>query len=154
MATILDALTLDADPLTLDADQLQLSRTDVVVVPAEGSSVARWSYTATATHWARTGLDDWTRQANFAAPVQFLCDYKIERDVVGAGTMSGGTGELSSRMVIYTGRANIRRGDFVLIGDSAALSPIGVDGAREVRSVTQFGDVFERLADDFQLETA
>jgi uncharacterized membrane protein len=25
---------------------------------------------------------------------------------------------------------------------------------REVRSVTQFGDVFERLADDFQLETA
>lgn len=151
---MLDALTLDDDALTLDSDALALYDADVVVTPVEGSSVARWSYTATATHWARTGLDDWTRQANFAAPVQFLCDYKIERDVVGAGTMSGGTGELSSRMVVYTGRANIRRGDFVLIGGSAALSPIGVDGAREVRSVTQFGDVFERLADDFQLETA
>lgn len=125
-----------------------------LALAAEGSSVARWSYTATATHWARTGLDDWTRQATFAEPVQFLCDYKVERDVVGSGTMGGGTGELLSRLVIYTGRANIQRGDFVMIGDSTAASPIGVAGAREVRTVTQFGDVFERKADDYQLETA
>ena len=151
---MLDALTLDDDALTLDSDALALYDADVVVTPVEGSSVARWSYTATATHWARIGLDDWTRQSTFAEPVQFLCDYKIERDVVGSGTMSGGTGELSSRLVIYTGRANIQRGDFVLIGDSTAASPIGVAGAREVRTVTQFGDVFERKADDYQLETA
>jgi hypothetical protein len=115
----------------------------------EGSSMARWSYTATATHWARTGRDDWSRVATYAAPVSFLCDYKIEAQK----SMDAEGEEFTARLIVYTGRANIQRGDYVLIGSSSSASPIGVEGAREVRTVTQYADTFSRVADDFMLQT-
>ena len=145
----LDALTLDDDPLTLDADPLQLYDADIIVTPTEGSAAARWSYTATATHWARTGRDDWTRQATYGAPVTFLCDYKIEA----MKSMDAEGEEFTARLIVYTGRANIQRGDYVLIGASSSASPIGVEGAREVRNVTQYADTFDRVADDFMVQT-
>jgi hypothetical protein len=145
----LDPLTLDDDALTLDADALQLYDVDVVVTEQEGSSLAKWSYTAPATHWALTGRDDWTREATYAAPVAFLCDYKAES----VKAMDAEGEEFTARLVVYTGRADIKRGDYILIGTSTAASPIGVDGAREVRSVTQYADTFERLADDYTLQT-
>jgi hypothetical protein len=145
----LDALTLDSDALTLDADPLQLYDVDVVVTPQEGSSVANWSYTATGTHWARTGTDDWSRVSTFAAPVSFLCDYKVES----TKAVDSDGEEFVAKLTVYTGRANIQRGDYILIGASTAASPIGVDGAREVRSVTQYADTFERIADDYTLQT-
>ncbi len=113
------------------------------------SASADWSYTATATHWARTGRDDWTRQATYGAPASFLCDYKIEA----MKSMDAEGEEFTARLIVYTGRANIKRGDYVLIGESSSASPIGVEGAREVRNVTQYADTFDRVADDFMVQT-
>lgn len=144
----LDALTLDSDPLTLDADGLALYDVDVVIAP-EGSSAARWSYTAIATHWACIGLDDWTRVQSYASPVLFLCDYRIESQRV---TDEHGD-EFVAKLVVYTGRDNIKRGDYVLIGQSTEADPRSVANAREVRAVTQYADTFERTADDFAVMT-
>ena len=48
--------------------------------------------------------------------------------------------------------ADIKRGDWVLIGTSALADPVAA-GAREVRAVERFGDTFERTADDYLIGT-
>ena len=112
------------------------------------SNAANWSYTSTATHWPSMGRDDWTGTLRFGAPVSFACDYsaKAERMTDQKGV------EFVSRQIIYTERATINRGDFVMIGASTAADPIAA-GAFEVRSVTRFSDTFEKLADDYMVAT-
>lgn len=113
------------------------------------SNSASWSYTATATHWPRLGVDDWTRRATFGAPVQFPCDYVAE-----ARKLTDDRGEeFVSRQIMFTERASIKRGDFVLIGASSAADPTLLEDAQEVRSVTRYGDTFERAADDYRVAT-
>lgn len=113
------------------------------------SAVANWSYTATATHWARLSRNGWSGRASFASPATFACDYRSEarseRDADGV--------EFTTRHTLWTERSAIKRGDFVLIGSSAAADPTVVDGAEEVRSVRRDADTFDRNADDFVVMT-
>lgn len=113
------------------------------------STLANWSYTSKATHWARLGRDDWTRQASFGPPTVFACDYMAEsrKAVDDRGE------EFITREVIHTEKSDIRRGDFILIGLSAALDPAALADAHEVRAVTRYADTFENAADDYKAMT-
>ena len=112
------------------------------------SSAARWAYTSTATLWRRTGRNDWYDVTSYALPVTFACDYKAE-----AVRMTDAVGiEFTTRQMIYTERADIQQGDFVLIGTSSAADPRAA-GAFEVRAVTRYADTFENVADDFRIAT-
>lgn len=112
------------------------------------SAAASWSYTATATVWPFLGRDDWTGALSFGAPSSFACDYSAE-----AKTMIDDTGvEFVTRQTLWTERADIKRGDRVLIGASAAVDPVAA-GAVEVRAVKRSADTFDRKADDFTVMT-
>jgi len=110
------------------------------------SSAAAWSFTATATLWARQSRDGWSGVQAFDAPVQFACDYQAE-----AKTRTDSKGrEFVSRLVIYTERAGIKQGDRVMLGTSTAADPMTVDSV-EVRDVVRYADTFERLRDDYEV---
>lgn len=112
------------------------------------SAAAAWSYTATATVWPLLGRDDWSGALSFGSPQPFACDYAAE-----AKRMTDDTGvEFVSQQTIWTERADIKRGDRVLIGASSAVDPVAV-GASEVRSVKRSADTFDRKADDFTVAT-
>lgn len=110
------------------------------------SSLAAWSYSAKATHWPKTGRDDWSGVDTFGAPVVFDCDYsgKAERRTDSKGL------EFVASLVIYTERNSIEPGDRLMLGEHSEASPISA-GAVEVRSVTRSADTFERLADDYEV---
>lgn len=112
------------------------------------SSVANWSYTATATLWRLVGRDDWTGATLYAAPVTLACDYSAKAE---SRTDARGQ-EFVTRQVVYTELAGVKPGDYLLIGTSAEPDPL-VAGASEVRAVQRNADTFERLADDFELLT-
>jgi hypothetical protein len=112
------------------------------------SAAASWSYTATATLWVLLGRDDWTGAVTYGAPQEVPCDYsaKAERRTDAKGV------EFTTRQIIYTERADIKRGDRIVIGTSTSLDPVAA-GAAEVRSVQRYADTFDRLADDFEVAT-
>jgi hypothetical protein len=112
------------------------------------SSLAAWSYTAIATLWPLASADEWSGAKNFGAPVQFACDYSAE-----AVRMTDDAGvEFTTRQILHTERADIKRGDMVLIGTSSLPDPVAA-GADEVRAVKRFSDTFERVADDYRIAT-
>ena len=112
------------------------------------SAAANWSYTAKATHWPRLGRDDWTGQESFGAPVHFDCDYSAE-----SVRMTDANGvEFTSRQTLYTEYADVKQGDFVLVGESNEASPIAA-GAVVVRTVVRDADTFDRIADDYRILT-
>ncbi|MCT9812422.1 hypothetical protein N0K08_17400 [Acidovorax sp. Be4] len=112
------------------------------------SAAANWSYTAKATFWAFMGRDDWTNANTYGSPVVIDCDYSAE-----SVRMTDAKGvEFTTRQIIYTERADIKQGDFILIGESADASPITA-GAFEVRAITRDADTFDRVADDYKLLT-
>lgn len=113
------------------------------------SSVANWSYTATATIWRRLeGQDELGDPLGYAEPEQILCDYE--------GGLSKRIGSLGSEIVvkntIWTEFALADAGDYILIGASAEADPV-VAGADEIRQVIRYADTFERLAEDFAIIT-
>ena len=110
------------------------------------SSAAAWSYTAVATLWPRLGRDDWSGVESFGPPETVRCDYsaKAERLTDALGV------EFVAQAMIYTERADIKRGDRILIGISTSPTPIAV-GAMEVRAVDRFADTLERKADDYRV---
>jgi hypothetical protein len=112
------------------------------------STLANWSYTRTATHWAVSGRDDWTGVVTYAAPVTFDCDYKAtaERRVDASGA------EFITSQVIFTERDSISPGDMVLIGESTEVDPLAA-GAQRVRTVDRYSDTFEQSADDYEVAT-
>ena len=113
------------------------------------SAAAAWSYTSKATHWPRTSRDDWSGVATFGAPVVFACDYSAE-----AQTLTDARGrEFTSRLVIFTERASIKPGDFLLIGASSAADPTQLADAAEVRITGRFADTFDGRAEDFRVVT-
>jgi hypothetical protein len=112
------------------------------------SSVARWSYTAKATHWPLQTAADWKGARAFGSPVEFACDYQAK-----AQNMTDAAGrEFVSRQQIYTEHVGILVGDRVLIGESTAIDPVAA-GAWEVKAVTRWGDTFERVSDDYLVAT-
>lgn len=117
------------------------------------SAAAAWSYTAVATLWPLLGRDDWTGAVTYGAPQAVACDYsaKAERRTMDGGSNSVGI-EFITKQIIYTERADIKRGDRILIGESTSLDPVAA-GAAEVRTVTRNADTFDRLADDYEVAT-
>jgi hypothetical protein len=112
------------------------------------SSAAAFSYTSKATHWPLLSRSDWDGSRTFGAPAVFACDYMAD-----AQTAMGADGrEFVTKQILYTERASINRGDFVLIGVSTNADPIAA-GADEVRAVTRYADTFEQRADDFKVMT-
>lgn len=112
------------------------------------SAAARWSYTAKATVWAKTGFDDWTGVETYAAPVLIDCDYSAESKVM---TDADGE-EFTTRQIIFTEADFVKRGDMILIGESAEANPVTA-GAFVVRAVSRFADTFDRVSDDFKIAT-
>lgn len=112
------------------------------------SSSAAWSFTSKATHWPLLSRSDWDGTRTFGPPVVFACDYSAE-----ATTAMGADGrEFVTKQILFTERASINRGDFVLIGISTNADPIAA-GADEVRAVTRYADTFGNVADDFKVAT-
>lgn len=112
------------------------------------SSLARWSFTSTATHWPCTGRDSWSGVATFGDPVTFLCDYKAESKQV---TDSKGV-EFTSSQILYTEHSGIKPGDRVLIGSHSGLTPLEA-GAWEVRAVKRYADTFDGMTEDVEVVT-
>ncbi|ELY5887271.1 hypothetical protein SNN87_001343 [Cronobacter sakazakii] len=113
------------------------------------SSVANWSYTATATIWRKLdGQDEYGDPLGYAAPEQILCDYE--------GGLSKRIGSLGSEIVvkntIWTEFALADAGDYILIGESTEADPI-LAGADEVQQVIRYADTFDRLTDDYAILT-
>ena len=112
------------------------------------SSLAAWSYTATATHWPRLARDGWSHAEGYAAPVTFVCDYastaKQSRDPAGLA--------FTTNLLLFTERDSVKPGDRILLGASTAADPIAA-GAIEVRQVLRNADTFERARDDYELQT-
>lgn len=113
------------------------------------SSVANWSYTATATIWRKLeGKDEYGDPLGYSEPEQILCDYE--------GGLSKRIGSLGSEIVvkntIWTEFALADAGDYILIGASVEADPV-IAGADEIRQVIRYADTFERLADDFAIIT-
>lgn len=112
------------------------------------SAVAAWSYTAPATHWPRQSRDGWSQGERFGAPVPFLCDYastaKLSRDAAGLA--------FTTNLLIFSELGTVKPGDRVLLGRSTATDPIAA-GAVEVRQVLRNADTFDRVRDDFEIQT-
>lgn len=113
------------------------------------SSVAKWSYTATATIWRKLeGTDEYGDPLGYAEPEQILCDYE--------GGLSKRIGNLGAEIVVkntvWSEFALAEAGDYLLIGVSTESDPV-VAGADEVRQVIRYADTFERLADDYAILT-
>lgn len=110
------------------------------------SAAASWSYTARATLWPRTGRDDWTGQATYGTPRPVACDYTTEIKI-----RRGANGdEFGTSLILYTETADIKLGDRIKLGTNLAADPIA-EGALEVRSVIRQADVFDRVADDYEV---
>lgn len=110
------------------------------------SSAANWSYTATATVWPRIAREDWGGVESFGPPFTIACDYSAKADRL---TDARGV-EFVPRLVLFSEAANVKQGDRVLLGTSAAPDPISA-GAVEVRVVDRFADTLDRQADDYRI---
>ncbi|ELY2591364.1 hypothetical protein SMB81_002873 [Cronobacter sakazakii] len=113
------------------------------------SSVANWSYTATATIWRRLdGQDDYGDPLGYAEPEQILCDYEggLSKKLASLGA------EIVVKNTVWTEFALADAGDYILIGESAEADPI-LAGADEVQQVIRYADTFERLTDDYAILT-
>lgn len=112
------------------------------------SAAAAWANTATATIWPFISRTDWGGGGQtFGPPEPIACSYsvKAERRTDARGV------EFVTRQLIYTERDGIKQGDRILIGDhTGVLDPIAA-GALEVRAVERQHDVFDNLADDFEV---
>lgn len=110
------------------------------------SDLASWSYTATATHWPKTGRGDWNGVTTYGAPVTFACAYQFGR--VKAEDSSGH--ESLTKLKLWTEYAAVQAGDRVALGAFTDAEPPAA--SREVKSVTADQDVFGAKADDYTIE--
>lgn len=113
------------------------------------SSVANWSYTATATIWRKVGGNDEIGDPlGYAEPEQILCDYEggLSKKLASLGS------EIVVKNTVWTEFALADAGDYLLIGESDEPDPV-VAGADEVRQVIRYADTFERVADDYAILT-
>lgn len=76
------------------------------------------------------------------------CDYSAESKLV---TDPNGE-EFTTRQIIFTEADFVKRGDMILIGESAEANPVAA-GAFMVRAITRDADTFDRKADDYRIMT-
>lgn len=117
------------------------------------SSVANWSFTATATVWRRirdadgSDTDGGGQPYGWEAPIAILCDYQ--------GGLSAKIGDLGREIVvkntIWSEYAEAKEGDYIFLGVSLSSTP--PDDADEIRQIIRYADTFERLADDYAIIT-
>jgi len=78
-----------------------------------------------------------------------MCDY--------GGDATARIGDVGIEFVIknthWTEYAAAKKGDYILIGESASADPLSVDGADEIMHIIRYADTFERTADDYALIT-
>uniref|UniRef100_UPI0035C6FDBD hypothetical protein n=1 Tax=Serratia quinivorans TaxID=137545 RepID=UPI0035C6FDBD len=113
------------------------------------SATANWSYTALATVWKKDGPPDEYGKQKWLVPIPIMCDY--------GGDDTARLGDIGLEFVVknthWTEYADAGQGDYILIGASAELEPLKVDGADEVRHIIRYADTFDRIADDFAIIT-
>lgn len=111
------------------------------------SSLANWSYTAKATIWRSMEPDEYG-DVSFSPPEVIMCDYGST-----ATARLGAIGiEMNIKNTHWTEYAEAKKGDYILIGESAEVDPIAA-GADEVMQVIRYADTFERIADDYAILT-
>lgn len=120
------------------------------------SSVANWSYTATATIWRKLeGNDEHGDPMGYSAPEVFMCDYEggLSKKIAGVSAAMGSLGsEVVIKNTFWTEYDKAGAGDYLLIGESSLADPLEA-GADELVQVIRYADTFERLADDYALLT-
>jgi hypothetical protein len=85
------------------------------------SSVANWSYTATATIWRKLeGNDEYGDPLGYAEPEQILCDYEggLSKKLASLGA------EIVVKNTVWTEFALAAAGDYLLIGESTDADPV------------------------------
>ncbi|ELY7489170.1 hypothetical protein SOJ85_001847 [Cronobacter turicensis] len=117
------------------------------------SDVANWSYTAKATVWRELGKTESGDPLGYSPPVVISCDYQggMSEKIAGVSTSLGNLGsEVVVKNTFWTEYADVRTGDFILIGESFEADPM-VAGADKVLQVIRYADTFNRTADDYAL---
>ncbi len=133
----------------INCPRIRATGTKVLLEGGLMSSVANWSYTATATIWRKLeGNDEYGDPLGYAEPEQILCDYEsgLSKKLASLGA------EIVVKNTVWTEFALAATGDYLLIGVSTEADPV-VAGADEVRQVIRYADTFERLADDYAILT-
>lgn len=113
------------------------------------SKNASWSYTATATYWSRTGSNE-NGVSNYDAPVTFKCSF-----VEGGESAQGDDGvEFTPRLTLYTEEGNIKRGDYIAMGDQTAI----IEPAQSIGSVVRSKRIYDETLfndiPDYRYQTA
>lgn len=112
------------------------------------SNVANWSYTAPCTIWRNLGFAENGDSLGWSAPEIIMCDY---RGGLAAEYSALGT-SITAKNTFWTEFSEAKRGDYLLIGESAEPDPIEA-GADEVMTKFRDADTFDRLADDWVIIT-
>ena len=110
------------------------------------SSLSAWSLTHTATYWPIASRHDWDGSAVYGPPIVVPCDYKMDTRTA----MDSRGNEFVLRMTVYT-ESDIPIGSRVVLREEA--TPYPTDDAQEVRAVVRYADVFDGIADDFEVLT-
>jgi hypothetical protein len=112
------------------------------------SDVARWSYTAPATIWRKSGEPDEYGVQPWAPPEVIMCDY-----IGGLSAKVSDLGkDISVKNTFFTEFSEAGEGDYIKLGVSDEPDPVKA-GADAIRAATQWGDTFERVADDYAIIT-
>lgn len=85
------------------------------------SSVANWSYTATATIWRKLeGNNEYGDPMGYAEPEQILCDYEggLSKKLASLGA------EIVVKNTVWTEFSLADAGDYLLIGVSTEADPV------------------------------
>lgn len=112
------------------------------------SKLARWNYTAKCTIWRNLGFAENGDSLGWSEPEIFMCEYQggLSAKIGNIGT------EITAKNTFWTEFSEARKGDYVLIGESAISDPTEA-GADEVMTVLRYADSFYRQADDFAIIT-
>ena len=109
------------------------------------SSLARWSYTNTATVWPRIGRDALNGVDLYGTPYTIACAYAIKNELKQDMSQSQGSTEFVSDCIYWTEDQRPKARDRIARGDQSGLDWGDADGADEIKSrllyeMTAFGE--------------
>lgn len=106
------------------------------------TSVANWSYTATATVWKKGAVNEYN-EYEYAAPVVIACDYGFVSGNTQNAVLSAIGREVVIKNTFWTEYADAVAGDMILIGSHSESDPIQIN-ADEIIVVTNYGNTLSR----------